>query len=137
MYAPLILTFVYWFHSFLLSDIAVEEASRQRTLARHAFKRRIQHAVQGNTTSCACSTTTFTELLTQWHASLSQVDLKWTEDQFNQHFGRKLPERISPDDLERVRLEYQSNLNSDPRKRSFSRFVSSSFQTVERITWLW
>ena len=63
----------------------------------------------------------FAEEFKQWNASLSQVELKWTEEQFNSLFGRKLFDRITADDLERATREYQLTMNDDPKKRTFDR----------------
>ncbi|KAK2459725.1 hypothetical protein APHAL10511_008259 [Amanita phalloides] len=60
-------------------------------------------------------------LLYRWHASVSQADLKWTEEQFNQLFKRKSFDRVTSDELERAVRENQSTLNDEPRKRSFAR----------------
>ena len=65
----------------------------------------------------------FAEELEQWHASLSQVDLKWTEEQFNSLFRRKLFDRITADDMERAAREYKSTMNDDPKRRTFDRYV--------------
>ncbi|KAF8630607.1 hypothetical protein AX15_002834 [Amanita polypyramis BW_CC] len=60
-------------------------------------------------------------LLYRWQAALSQVDIRWTEDRFNQLFGRKSFDKITIDELERVTREFQSSAtNVDPRRRTFS-----------------
>ena len=68
----------------------------------------------------------FAEDLQQWQATLSQVDLKWTEEQFNQLFRRKLYDRVTFDDLEKATREYQSTMNTDPKKWTFDKYVIDS-----------
>ncbi|KAF8727619.1 hypothetical protein AX14_007203 [Amanita brunnescens Koide BX004] len=62
-------------------------------------------------------------MLYRWQATLSQVDLKWTEEQFNQLFRRKLYDRVTFDDLEKATREYQSTMNTDPKKWTFDKLT--------------
>ncbi|KAF8630934.1 hypothetical protein AX17_005291 [Amanita inopinata Kibby_2008] len=59
-------------------------------------------------------------MLYKWHATMSQLDVRWMEDRFNQLFRRKSYDKVTVDELEDIIRQYRSMLNADPRKRTFS-----------------